>query len=349
MTPENIFYIYRTEPHAAGHIEYVLTAKFLLEGDHFEVLEDHGNHDFHKLTPAEAAKKIHRFTNSMYYQVVNLKDILQGLHPELLKELETKQEMDRDLQTAVGSGGSSPPSADYEYERVGGEGPRILSISDGQVFLDGHLLSEEEHKLIQDNVSGGKAFLRRRLKKSIFNEGYAPQPDAMSRHLEEDTAVPGVGNLRAYNNFLNTGTPGIHMMLNMHDTKALNAAHGHEVGNRAIRAVGTSILDTAKNLIGRDARVFRLGGDRFAVHVPSTEGAALMARGIRQRLESIPPVLGTHGLTVSIGAGPSKEHAEWAMHDAHAEKNRRGYPPGKAKTHVAVRIPGGLMGPIPTE
>jgi hypothetical protein len=350
MTPENIYYIFNVKPHEAGHIDRVLLGKFLLDNGNFEILEDHGlPKGLASKPPAEAANIIHRYTSSMYYEVVNLQDLVNGLHPELIKDPDTKESMDEDLRTQIGKNASSEPkSTEFEYDRIGAEGPRILSVSDGQVFLDNHLLTQDEIDRVQSHVKEGKAFLRRRMKKaeSIFNPGEDPH---MKQHLEEDSAIPGVGNLRAYNNFMKAPPPGFHMHINLHDTRAINATYGHQIGNRAIQALGTGLKDTARTLIGPEARVFRLGGDKFSVHVPSTEGAALLARGIRQHLENIPPVKGTHKLSVSIGVGPTKDHAQWALHDSTGERNRRGYPPGQAKTHVSIRIPGGLEGPLPVD
>lgn len=345
-TPENIYYIFNVKPHEAGHLDRVLLGKFLLDNGNFQILEDHGlPKGLVSKPPAEAANIIHRYTTSMYYEVVNLQDLMNGLHPELIKDHETKESMDDDLRTQIGkTAHSEPASQDFEYDRVGGEGPRTLSISDGQVFLDNHMLTQDEINKVQENVKTGKAFLRRKMKKAepVFNDG-------MRRHLEEDSAIPGVGNLNAYNTFMKAAPPGLHMHINLHDTRAINSTYGHQTGNRAIQALGKGLKETARTLIGKDAHVFRLGGDKFAVHVPSTEGAALLSRGIRQHLESIVPVKGTHKLSVSIGVGPTKDHAQWALHDSTGERNRRGYPPGQAKTHVSIRIPGGLEGPLPVD
>jgi hypothetical protein len=345
MTPANVYLIYKIHPHAKGHIEKTLLGKFALENGTFEILEDHGlPKDLASKPPAQAARLLHRFTNSMYYDVINMQDLMNGLHPDYIKDHDTKQAIDDEMKAAVTRGGPETPASDFEFDRIGGEGPRKLSVSDGQVFMDGHLLSQDEIDLVQGHVKGGKAFLRRMAKaESIFNPGMDP------KILEEDHSIPGVGNLRAYNNFMSAAPPGLHVHVNLHDTGHLNHTYGHEIGHRAIQATGKALHHVARSLIGRDARVFRLGGDKFAVHVPSTEGAALLARGLRQHLESIPPVNGTHNLTVSMGVGPSKEHAEWALHDANGEKNRRGYKPGQARTHVAMRIPGGLEGPLPVE
>ena len=104
--------------------------------------------------------------------------------------------------------------------------------------------------------------------------------------------------------------------------------------------MGSAIQHVARSLIGKDAPTFRLGSDKFVVHVPSTEGAALFARGLRQHLEGVPAVNGTHKLAVSMGIGPSKEHALWGLHESTDIKNRMGYKPGQSKTHVTLKIPG---------
>lgn len=346
MTPENIFFVYRTSFDQKDEPHSVMLAKFLLDNGNFEILENHGlPEDFEDHSVAEQANIIHRYSTSMYYKVVNLADMIAGKHPELMKDVDTKVAIDDDLKRLLGEKDSSPKSEDFEYDRVGGEGPRILSVSDGQVFLDGHLLAEDEINHVKENVTGGKAFLRRRMAKaeSTFNEGMSPQ---MVRHLTEDSSIPGMGNLKSYNEYMKSSPKGIHVHVNMHDIRDLNRTHGPTVGTQTIHAVGHAIKDTARNLIGPDAKTFRLGGDKFSVHVPSTEGAALFARGLRQRLESIPAIRGTHNLAVSMGVGPSKEHAEWAMHDSTAERNRMGYKPGQSKTHVSVRVPDGYEGPV---
>ncbi len=344
MTPSNVFYVYMYLPHEKGHLDRHTLGKFALQETGLEVLEDHGlPKGLSTMSPARAAKEIERLTSSMYYEVVCLQDILDGHRPDLLRD--ESQTIDKDLQefvqTGTGSKGSEPQSSEFEFDRIGGEGPRSLSISDGHVFMDNQLLTQDEIDRVKEHVKGGKAFLRRKMAKAepVFN-------DPMERHLSEDSAVPGVGNLRAYNQHIASGAPGIHMHFNVHGLHDLNQI-GRTWGDAAIKTVGSAIAKVSKELIGQHGKVFRLGGDRFAAHVPSTEGAALLARGVRQRLESIPPVLGRHNLAVSIGIGPSKEHAQWAMNDAHAERNRRSYPSGKSKSHAAVRVPGGLNGVIP--
>lgn len=337
MTPENIYFIFHVMPGAQG-IERKLMAKFLLNGNHFEVLEDHGlPSGFSEWPPAEAAEAIHRYTHSMYYNVVNLKDLLEGKHPELIKDPTTQQSMDDDVASVIGKKASSgPASEDYDYDRIGGEGPRVLSVSDGNVFLDGHLLEGHEIDKVQENVRNRKAVLKRRLVKSIYNEGMDPR---MDKFLHEDSAIPGMGNLRAYNQFTANAAPGVHIHINGNDMRDLNHTYGHETGNKAVNALGNAISQTARALIGNKAGIFRLGGDRFAVHAPSSEAASLFARALRQHLENVPPVKGTHRFGVTMGMGTDSSMANQALQEAGAQKKLVNYPAGQAQTHVVVKTP----------
>lgn len=346
MTPENIYYIFHVVPHAKGHIERVLLGKFFLGDGKFEVLEDHGlPEELADAQPVKGARIIHRLANSMYYEVINAQDMANGLHTNHIKSTDEKAGQEADIQNVINQQSQEPPSSDYEYDRVGGEGPRMLSVSDGQVFLDGHLLTADEIARVQDHVKTGKAYLRNKLKKSdsIYNPGMDPR---MERHMNQDSSIPGMGNLRAYNNFVQNAPPGLHIHVNAHDIKHVNNTYGHETGHRTVRAIGAAINHIARTLVGGKTPTFRLGGDKFMVHVPSTEAAALFARGLRQHLEGVPAVNGTHKLAVSMGIGPTKEHAQWGLHESTQQKNQTGYPPGQSKTHITLKIPGAYNGDV---
>lgn len=338
MTPENIYYVFNVKPHEQGHIERVLLGKFSLDNGKFEILEDHGMpKGLAEMTPADAAEQIHRLTSSMYYEVVNMHDMINGLHPELLKDVTEKEKLDDDIKTVISRQATKePPSGEFEYDRVGGEGPRVLSVSDGHVFLDGHLLTHEEIGKVKEHISTGKAFLRNRLKKS---EPGINTDNGMDKILNEDSSVPGVGNLRAYNEFTKNKLPGMYVHINAHDIGDINNKYGHETGHRAVRAVGTAINHIARSLAGKDAHVFRPGGDKFVVHIPTAEGAALFARGLRQHLEGVPAVRGTHRLSISAGIGPTKDHAQWALHDSTTKKNQVNKPKGQSQNHISIRMP----------
>lgn len=335
---ENIYFIFYVRPHPSGKVHRVNLGKFHLQDGQFEVLEDHGlPGDLAKKKPAEAAAIIARLTTSMYYEVVNMHDLLQGLHPELLRELKDSEPYgDMVMSIAETGHGLADSAADFEYERVGGEGPRTLSVSDGQVFLDGHLLSEAEIEKVQEQVKQGKAFLRKKMKKS---EQMGVSEEKNHPHFTEDSLIPGVGNLAALKRFrAEQKGEGAFVHFNLHGLREINTGHGYPSGNLAVSSFGRGIRDSARQLAGGKAKVFRLGGDRFVAHVPSVESAALVARGVRSHLESVPPINGSHSMSASIGIGPTEDAAQSAMSQAEARRTRK---LGQEKTHVAMSMPAG--------
>ena len=331
-TLENIFFVFNTKPHEKGHVERVLLGKFLLNNGHFEILEDHGLPEgLDTLPPAEAAKQIHRLTTSMYFEVVNMQDLVNGLHPDLIKDKATQDALHDDIKTVIGKSSKDEPENDFEYDRIGSEGPKKLSISDGQVFLDGHLLTEEEVNKIQEHVQTGQAYLKKITKAKLNKSEADPK---IHRILNEDSSIPGVGNLKAFKEFKASNPKGMNISINAHDIKDINSSFDHETGHTAVRAIGLMINHGVRSLAGKDGHVFRIGGDKFLVHLPSPELAGMFARHLRQHLEGIPPVGGSHNLSVSMGIGPTLEHSQWALHSATAEKNRSQYKPGQSQTHI---------------
>jgi GGDEF domain-containing protein len=335
MNPENVFYIFQVHPQEKGDLHRSLLARFTLENGRFEILEDHGLPAGLESMPAsKAARIIERYTNSMYFEVVNMHDLIQGHHKHLIPEVGNPNGGDIRKEVAANATEPEVTSGHFEYDRIGGEGPRTLSIADGKVFLDGQELSEAEIERVKAHVKEKKAFLRNVLKKgeSIFNPGMDPR-------MQQDSLVPGMGNLKAYRDYHSKAQPGLHIHVNLHDTRHLNGVHGHEAGNAAIAAAGRAIKNVAEQLVGRSARTFRLGGDKFAVHVPSAEAAALYARGLRQHLESIPSVNGTHNFAASIGVGANPEDANIGMMSAREQKRQIGAKPGQSKSQVVMNLP----------
>jgi hypothetical protein len=105
--------------------------------------------------------------------------------------------------------------------------------------------------------------------------------------------------------------------------------------------MGTAIKEARDETVGtKHGKVFRIGGDEFTVHVPTHEHAAHFMRNLRQKLEAIPPVGGTHQLSVSAGIGTSPQQADQAQIQAKVAKKAAGYKPGMAKTHVYSAVPG---------
>jgi GGDEF domain-containing protein len=156
-----------------------------------------------------------------------------------------------------------------------------------------------------------------------------------------------MGNKKAYADFLGRPKQGVHIRMDGNDFGAINKLHGFETGNQAITAMGGAIREAMDEAVGaKHGKVFRIGGDEFHAFVPSHDHAAQFARAVRQKLEAIPAVGGTHNLSLSMGFGHTPDHAELAMINAKGAKKESYYPVGQAKTHAASQVPG-FEGHIP--
>jgi GGDEF domain-containing protein len=159
-----------------------------------------------------------------------------------------------------------------------------------------------------------------------------------------------MGNRAAYHGFTErTQRPGVHVRMDGNDFGSINKMHKFEVGNKAIVAFGRAIREAMDEAVGRkNGKVFRIGGDEFHAHVPDHAAAARFARSVRSKLEAIPPVGGTHNLSMCMGFGMNPDHAEAALIRAKNMKRAAKYPLGQAKTHVHSLIPG-AEGDVPVD
>lgn len=363
MDLSNVYLVFRIHPDSEP-IHYQLVAKFLLSDSYLEVLEDHVNL-FHGINdPAHMAQTISALSRSMYYKLANLKEINDGQHPELLKE-----------HVAPPVAG---PESSFKYHRVGMPQHQVLEFHQGKPYLDGHPLEDQDLQLVLSNVQAGNATLTYNDKTDqiqkaeeffqALNKADSPFDNEMAQLRESikagltdpsvlkilnheiynDSRIKGMGNLRSYNDFLSRpNKQGIHIRMDANDLGQINEAHGHQVGDAALHALGEQIRSALKESGGKDSKVFRIRGDEFHAFVPRLEDGALFARSVRQKLEQIPPVGGTHQLSLSIGFGHTPDHAHFAMLNAKTAKNQSGHNPGHARTHAASQVPG-FEGLIPT-
>lgn len=257
--------------------------------------------------------------------------------------------------------GSARPPSIFDYHRVGMDKPHTVEIREGTVHLDGNRLTPDEADLLIQNINNGLATIRyrkvmapqptdprtslvKKFEHFFFDlakaEGLADSlvnlrklvdsghlhPDHyenIRRELYQDEMVPSIGNKRAYNEFLlNDGRGGVHIMLDANDFKSINDDLSHQHGDQAIKAMGEALRRTVDTHIGSEnAKVHRFGGDEFHVHVPSQEHAAIFLRQLRSELEAIPPVGGTHKLSMSAGTGVDPTSADLALKEgAKAQK-----------------------------
>lgn len=87
--------------------------------------------------------------------------------------------------------------------------------------------------------------------------------------------------------------------LDLDGLKRINDRHGHEAGDRALRAVAEAMRDTLRTT---DVAA-RVGGDEFIVLAPNTAAAAAitLAERIRTRAADAQSLLAPVAATVSLG------------------------------------------------
>jgi GGDEF domain-containing protein len=165
----------------------------------------------------------------------------------------------------------------------------------------------------------------------------------LAQRLFSDSMVKGVGNKLAWEDFQSRPRKGVHVMFDANDFGTINKKWGQSVGDEAIKAMGGALSRASRVNKGK---LFRVGGDEFRAHFDTPEQAYSFARAARSELEALPPVMGQHFHSGSIGFGHNPEHAEQALIHAKTAKKRAGYLPGQAQTH-AHSLLAGSVGEVP--
>lgn len=272
----------------------------------------------------------------------------------------------------------------FQYHRVGMDKPHLLEIIDGHHFLDGNKLSYQEMATVMQNIKNGAASLR--YKKSKYsdqiqkmeqvledlmkNEGDMDpdsalqhvraavaaghmHPDverALTQHIMGDPMIPGVGNKYAYQQHRAKNKPGVWVGMDGNDFRSVNALPGgHDTGDEAIRSMGGALKNAAAKVPG--VKLFRNGGDEFSLHAPSHEHALQFMAHANEHLNNVPPVQGTHKLSMSFGLGNDFQTADKALYHAKEQKvhpatGLRMHPVGQTPNLAHSLIPG-HEGPIP--
>lgn len=171
----------------------------------------------------------------------------------------------------------------------------------------------------------------------------------MTRHIYEDKMIPGVGNKYAWEQFHAKGKPGVYLSIDGNDIKSVNDTHGHAAGDGMIRSLG-SALKSASMKVG-NGKLFRSGGDEFVAHFPTYEDASHFIRHARNHMDSVPPVNGTHRLSVSFGLGNDYHTADLALYKAKEGKKDpvtggRLFAPGHVP-HLTHSLIPGTEGAVP--
>jgi len=140
--------------------------------------------------------------------------------------------------------------------------------------------------------------------------------------MAERDSLTGMLNLRTFKSILNRehllrargGRGGYAILLvDMDDLKALNDAHGHQTGNRAI----TSVAGAIQRAIRTTDMAARYGGDEFVVFLPEAtpEVAETVAQRIRNNVyRSLFPV-GERLQRMTVSVGAASYPRDGAQHD----------------------------------
>lgn len=262
----------------------------------------------------------------------------------------------------------------FHYHRAGHDRPHTVEVKGGKYMLDGNPLEHDEVQAILDNVRTGAARLRYAQTGALAKaEPYEVQEEkgkqldpqealarldqlgsgnekvtealaALRRHIFEDP-MTGLGNKYAYQEFRKKNVPGVTVVGDANFFKGINDVYGHEAGDSAIKALG-SAWKAAVESTG-EGKAHRFGGDEFHAHFPTYEHAARFARSLRHNLQQVPPVSGTHRLSMSLGVGDNFEAADKALYSAKAQK--AGHTPTTIQPILAHSLHPQSPGMVPTD
>jgi len=161
-------------------------------------------------------------------------------------------------------------------------------------------------------------------------------------------ALTGLGNHRAFQEELarqlehagRTGAKLSLLLIDVDDLKKVNDGHGHATGDQLLAAVGWTVMATLR----RYDRAFRVGGDEFAIILPSTDvdtGLTVARRILASALNGGDPTRPIEPFSLSIGISafptPSTHgsllyrHADAALYwcKRHGRTNAVSYDPGR--------------------
>jgi GGDEF domain-containing protein len=356
----SLYYVFDIRPHESGDLHHKLLGKFLLKDGTFLILEDHGmaRVPLDTLSPAEISAKIQALASSQRTMVVSAEDLKQGHYPELLPSTQEGRRISSELKDAMDRQLSSDggPTSVFDYFRDGSPAPQLLEIKGQTATLDGLALSQDELSRLMQNAQQGKAKIRHHIEGSnlqkieptlaealghirrAVQQGHVA-PEAvrtLNRQLFTDSMVPSLGNKMAYNDFLSRPRPGVHVHVDLQDFGQLNKhPYNYTVGDSAIVAAGKAFREAMDESVGRkNGKAFRVSGDEFRAHVPSSQHAAHFLRTFRQKLEAIPAIRGTFRLSTSAGYGTTPDNAESALVSAKHKKQLANHPKGQAPSYI---------------
>jgi two-component system cell cycle response regulator len=104
------------------------------------------------------------------------------------------------------------------------------------------------------------------------------------------------------------GTPYSVIMLDIDHFKSINDEHGHEVGDKVLKAIAEILPEMMREV----DTVARIGGEEFAVLLPDTNrlGTAVIAERLRVAIENHEFVTGGARLNLTVSIGLASQDAE---------------------------------------
>lgn len=388
LTLKDIYNMYRRHISDDGQMTHQLIGRVMHDGVQPEVLADYFGLLQPLTDHGRSEKAWKSYTNHAYFDAVPLSEIANGNRPDLIPEVKSggedpngsapeparppskflyqHQGMNEPAFLEVVNGMArlnGDELAPEQYNRI------LENLQGGHATIRYHF--DGANKVLKmENVFSELLKIEPHLEEALNHLRAAADKGhidpkvlhTLQRELFKDPMIPAMGNKRAYNDFLTRPREGVHVHMDGNDFGSINKLHGHAVGDEAIKAMGNAIVEAKNEAIGSDKgkawrsdsdnanneSAFRSGGDEFLVHAPSHEHAANFARVLRQKLDAIPAIGGTHKLSMSIGMGHNPESAEQALIQAKGAKKSAGYQQGHAKTHAHSMIPGS-EGPVPVE
>lgn len=328
-----------------------------------------------------------------YHGLLNLLLHSDGMHhPSSLKALKRNpyvrvvSQKDTEIEPDL-----HEPHSVFEYHADGMQKPHIVEFINGVPHIQNTRLSQKEIDNIKNNVKNGTAKINYRINKlesaikkmeSIFKEfkkseeapssediGEAFQfirnlisshPEAakhertLAHFIYKDGVVPEVGSRFAFNDFKTRPRGGVHVMMDGNDFKSINDTLGHPAGDAAIKTFGKVLRESINEVAPNQGKLFRVGGDEFAAHLPTMHHAAHFARKLREKLDAIPAFGGTHKLSLSLGFGDNPEMADKALLEAKKQKfqsddlKERRFSVGQVP-NLAHSLVSGSEGPVPVD
>jgi diguanylate cyclase (GGDEF)-like protein len=216
--------------------------------------------------------------------------------------------------------------------------PSVVEFTPNGAALDGEVLTPDELSLIVQNAESGLASIKwrtlakkessrepslqetMRVLRAAVKAGHIdPKHERiLTKHIYEDHMVPGIGNKRAFADFIREKKPGVYGSVDLNNFKHINDKFGHPKGDQAIKNIGGALKRAAEK--SGNIKLHRVGGDEFAVHAPDEGSMHQFIRHARSHMDSMPKIQGVHKPSFSIGVGHNYPTADKALLQAKKQK-----------------------------